>query len=205
MDIQEIEQFILDAGSDSLAVFGGAYEGGAHIQQVPDEIARCILALLESGESIKSYLEIGVAAGGTTFVLNHFFGFEKIVLIDDNGHPKHRLRGQILKDVQREEIIGNSHMILPDILTPRMDRFDLIVIDGDHSYKGVKADFEHCLPMLNKGGFLVFHDTAHRLWGCDVPEFVGQLESDERVELVGEYISTKRMPCGLALFRKVAE
>ena len=38
---------------------------------------------------------------------------------------------------------------------------DLIFIDGDHSYEGVKADWELFLPHLNEFGVVVFHDT---LW-----------------------------------------
>lgn len=33
-----------------------------------------------------------------------------------------------------------------------------ILIDGDHSYKGVLADCEHFLPHVIKGGYAMFHD-----------------------------------------------
>ena len=33
-----------------------------------------------------------------------------------------------------------------------------ILIDGDHSYEGVKADCEHFLPHVSIGGFAMFHD-----------------------------------------------
>jgi cephalosporin hydroxylase len=33
-----------------------------------------------------------------------------------------------------------------------------ILIDGDHSYEGVKADCEHFLPHVVKGGYALFHD-----------------------------------------------
>ena len=70
--MQSIIDFILASGSDDLATFGGKHEGGIHCQQIPDELAPCILAILESGETINAYLEIGVAAGGTTFLVNHY-------------------------------------------------------------------------------------------------------------------------------------
>lgn len=196
----QIEQFILDAGSDSLAVFGGAYEGGVHIQQVPDELAPCILAILNSGEEVKSFLEIGAASGGTTYVLNHFFSPEKIVLIDDNGHPKHILRPDILKDVARQEIIGNSRhqTIIEQVNGP----FDLIVVDGDHSYEGVKADVDNYLPLLRKGGFLILHDSILPDWG--VPRMVKELKEGTTVLLVEEYVSESAPKCGVALFRKVS-
>jgi cephalosporin hydroxylase len=213
MNSEEIEQFILSAGSDSLQVFGGTYEGGIHIQQVPDELAACIKAILDSGETIGAMLEIGVAAGGTTVVLNLFlmpgnFGdaseASRITLIDDNQHPKAAWRPNILVGINRREIIGNSRdqTIIDQVTGP----FDLLLIDGDHSYKGVTADINNYLPFLKDGGFLVLHDSATTIWGCEVPKVVAELKADPRVELVGEYVSTKHpSPCGLALFRKVAE
>lgn len=35
---------------------------------------------------------------------------------------------------------------------------DLILIDGDHSYQGVKDDCEHFLPRVRRGGYALFHD-----------------------------------------------
>ena len=42
-------------------------------------------------------------------------------------------------------------------------KIDLIFIDGDHSYEGVKADWELFLPHLNEFGVVVFHDTLWEL------------------------------------------
>lgn len=39
-------------------------------------------------------------------------------------------------------------------------RYQYIYIDGDHSYKGVKTDYELFWPRLTKGGFMAFHDVA---------------------------------------------
>ena len=36
--------------------------------------------------------------------------------------------------------------------------YDLIFIDGDHSYNGVKKDFELYKDLLSPRGFVVFHD-----------------------------------------------
>ncbi len=37
--------------------------------------------------------------------------------------------------------------------------FDLIFIDGDHTYDAVKGDFDACLPMLADNGMMVLHDV----------------------------------------------
>ncbi|MFH0750165.1 MAG: class I SAM-dependent methyltransferase [Candidatus Gottesmanbacteria bacterium] len=40
--------------------------------------------------------------------------------------------------------------------------YDYVYIDGDHSYEGVKKDFQLFWPGLNPGGFCIFHDiVAH--------------------------------------------
>jgi len=38
--------------------------------------------------------------------------------------------------------------------------YDYIYIDGDHSFQGVVLDFKLFMPMLNKGGYMVFHDIC---------------------------------------------
>ena len=65
------------------------------------------------------------------------------------------------------------------------NKIDLIFIDGDHSYEGVKADWDLFLPHLNEFGVVVFHDT---LWDLrpdpkiaradmGVPRFVDDLRA----------------------------
>jgi predicted O-methyltransferase YrrM len=41
-------------------------------------------------------------------------------------------------------------------------KIDLIFIDGDHSYDGVKKDFKMYFPLVRKGGIIAFHDIAPR-------------------------------------------
>lgn len=202
--LEEIEQFIIDAGSDDLPTFGGSHEGGIHCQQVPDEIAPAILAIIESGESIENYLEIGVAAGGTTYLINHFFPAASISLVDDNKHHKAGLRKGILADITYNEFIGRSDEERIEADARTMAPYDLILIDGDHLYPGVKLDTITYLPMLRPGGFLILHDSAMPEWG--VIRVVRELKADPAMEFIGEYVSkTHPRPLGVALFRKAAE
>ncbi len=40
------------------------------------------------------------------------------------------------------------------------EKVDFLFIDGDHSYEGVKTDFEMYSPLVKKGGIVAFHDIA---------------------------------------------
>jgi hypothetical protein len=203
VSIEDIENFVIEAGSDHVQTFGGKFEGGSQIQQIADEIAPCIHAILESGHPIKAYLEIGACAGGTVFLMNQFLKPEKIVLIDNNRHPKHHIRPYILTDIEHIEIIGDSHaqgtidaLKLTDII------FDCILVDGDHSYPGCKMDVDIYREFLNDGGFIILHDS--QLKECGVKQVVEEMKADEGFEFIGEYLSEKHTHVlGVALFRKV--
>lgn len=39
-------------------------------------------------------------------------------------------------------------------------KFDFIFVDGDHTYEGVKADFDRWSLMLKPNGVIAFHDTV---------------------------------------------
>lgn len=200
--IEEIKEFILNAGSDNISVFSGKFEGGVNCQQVPDEFAAAIAAMQEYRREIGNYLEIGVAAGGTTYHMNYFFSPEKIVLIDDNMHIKAPLRAEILAGIpDRKEIIGKSgsDRVKEEIAALGL-KYDLIVIDGDHTYAGVKADVDNYLPYLADGGIVMFHDSALPDWG--VVAVVAELKGSKDLDFIGEYKSQMRAPLGIALFKK---
>ena len=52
---------------------------------------------------------------------------------------------------------GFSTALVEDLRT-RTPRLDLLFIDGDHSFAGVKADWHAYCPFLEAGSIVVFHD-----------------------------------------------
>jgi cephalosporin hydroxylase len=50
---------------------------------------------------------------------------------------------------------------------------DLLIIDGDHSYEGVKFDFEHYFPYLKPGGYVIHDDYNAKEWP-GVQQFVDE-------------------------------
>lgn len=55
----------------------------------------------------------------------------------------------------------------------RDEKFDLIVIDGDHTYDAVKLDGESCIDLLEVGGYLLFDDYGNQHWP-DVQRYVDE-------------------------------
>lgn len=148
------------AGSDSVSYFGGIYEGGYHIQQTPEEFSRLIYLLAALGP-FEANLEIGTAAGGTLRFINDHIRIDRNVVIDDGQHPKARIWSSqnryCVPNVT--EFIGDSHSReAADFLKSLNITFDLVAIDGDHSYPGVVADWNLIQPYIRAGTLVWFHD-----------------------------------------------
>jgi cephalosporin hydroxylase len=80
--------------------------------------------------------------------------------------------------------------------------WNFVFIDGDHSYEGVKADFNNVLPLLKKGTLVAFHDVVisdfHHIHGCYVGEFWNDLKQ-ERPDFKFEQITTNDEWAGIGL------
>lgn len=51
------------------------------------------------------------------------------------------------------------------------NKIDFIFFDGDHSYEGIKADFNAWFPKLSDGALMVFHDVG---WAEGVQKVIEQ-------------------------------
>ena len=56
-------------------------------------------------------------------------------------------------------------------------RLDFLFIDGDHTYDGVRQDFELYAQLVRQGGIVALHDVAKHPAGhnCDVDRFWAEL------------------------------
>jgi predicted O-methyltransferase YrrM len=72
------------------------------------------------------------------------------------------------------------------------DKLDFLLIDGDHSYKGVSADFKNYSPLVKRGGLIAFHDVLPDYktklgietgnWTGGVPQLWQEIKSAYRTE-----------------------
>ena len=202
MMFDETVKLIESWGSDNLARFGGIKKGGIWLQQEPREMANLVLFL--QGQNLKdiNYLEIGCAAGGFTYVMNYFLDLKNIILIDDNKHVNHVRLKKILKGIKYNKWVGDSQSKQTQDLMLNLNlQFDIIFIDADHKYHGVKKDTLTYLPFLKKGGFMIFHDVEEKT--ADVKKWLREMMQDKRMTIkhVANFVQN-RNGLGIGVYQK---
>jgi predicted O-methyltransferase YrrM len=157
--------------------------------QVRSEIVK-LAKILQNAAPSRS-LEIGTAYGGTLFLLCNLSPPDARVISVDlpggefgGGYPSRKipLFRKFPRNGQRLHLIrGNSHSAetkdrVLGVLAG--DRLDYLFIDGDHTYAGVKQDFEMYSPLVRSGGIVAFHDIAEnpRDSRCEVVNFWNEIK-----------------------------
>ena len=129
------------------------YYGYNHIHRsaISSEDQEALIRSIFRGKKIKTAVEIGTYNGTTTALLAHYA--EKVITIDIKNYVD---RFPFWADYGVYEKI-DSYVVKDDEdkarLLAGMD-FDFAYIDGDHSERGVRADFE----CVKKCGRVLFHD-----------------------------------------------
>lgn len=119
-------------------------------------------------------VEIGAFNGATLWAWTHNnTNLKKLVAVDlpippSDGRFDEMIRSRSMwntwmKDVQFIDIQGDSHETETFVKVANSvshKEVDMLFIDGDHSYEGVKQDWEMYSPLVKKGGIVVFHDSV---------------------------------------------
>jgi len=112
---------------------------------------------------------------------------EKTAWNDHNSLDTFQIMQSNLKKFTVEKYVeiirGYSHEVSGSWSRP----IDLLFIDGDHSYEGVKRDWDLFVPHVQPFGVVIFHDTIWDLkpdpeWSRDdmgVPRFVEELRASD--------------------------
>jgi len=130
----------------------------------------------------KSVYEIGVRAGYTAYYLLKGSGATKYRGIDLETYKIHSndlalpLVRKVCKDSQIE--LGSSHAL------EKLDQlYDLIHIDGDHSFHGKVQDLELSLASLAPGGVIVVDDYNAKL-GIEVKKATDVFAEKHNLKLI---------------------
>lgn len=121
----------------------------------------------------RNILEIGTAKGGTLFQFTRVASEDALLISLDlpggpfgGGYPERMtslLESFAVKRQRIHLIRADSHSdytrkMVEDVLAGQ--KVDLLFIDGDHTYEGVRRDFEMYSPLVRKGGIIAFHDVC---------------------------------------------
>jgi predicted O-methyltransferase YrrM len=164
-------------------------------QQVRSEILR--LARLVEQKRPQTVLEIGTANGGTLFLwcalAQPTASVTSIDLpggIHGGGYPFWKTflyrtftqKQQHLTLMRANSQSPNTLAELKSQLNGR--KIDFLFLDGDHTYNGIKADFENYHSLVAKGGMIAFHDICASPPGlnCQVDKFWNDIRKDFRHE-----------------------
>lgn len=146
-----------------------------HYPVVPRQVRSELLQFARIVRTLRPevIVEIGTHAGGTFFVLCRCAHPEATVISIDlpggqfsGGRPKFTdpllrrmpLSTQTFARIQGDSHDGQSVRWLTTLLAGRS--IDLLFIDGDHTYDGVKRDFELYSPLVRPAGLIGFHDIV---------------------------------------------
>lgn len=112
---------------------------------------------------------------------------------DVTGEYEHRFERNVAEYGKRiTKVKGKSNELLaskPWQQPTKRGTYDLIYIDGDHSYEGAKADAELAYPLLKKGGVMIFDDYNNDQFGVRraVDEFLESVSGFEVLREDGDY------------------
>lgn len=145
---------------DSVARY--AWVGPMKPLQIRAEIIR-LLALLRDKKP-ETVLEIGTANGGTTYLLSRFTRRRGTVVTCDLAPrvTERQLRAGAQRRQRVDVLALDSHE--PEGSQRLHERLpagvDVLFIDGDHRYDGVRQDLVDYADLLRPGAVLVFHDIV---------------------------------------------
>jgi len=200
----------------SLSFVGYGYYDRISMSQKKNEIIKLAEVIVDLKPKI--IVEIGTRKGGTLFIWSRIINAEKIISIDlpegrfGGGYPmqKQKLYKYFTHDKKTEMhlIQNNSHSEFTLNKVQRIldtKKIDFLFIDGDHSYEGVKLDFELYRPFVKAGGIIVFHDivancTSHYEGdSIEVPRFWNEIKTKYSYEEVIENVNQRSMGIGILI------
>lgn len=142
-----------------------------------------LMNFLSAKGAPQSALEIGTGRGGSLYFLSKLAKKKSnLISIDINPAAAHyadlfpRHRNQKITCLTANSV-GSSTF---DQIKERLGNqcLDILYIDGDHTYEGVKRDFDTYKSLCNSNSFICFHDICpdyHESRGIDTIAYSGQV------------------------------
>jgi len=167
--------------------------------------AKTITSALTQNEAEALYDYASLAPSGGIFVeIGSYLGCSSVVIgnvAEDNKikfymiDPFYETSIDMCKRNIKDRGVTNAivlHKKSEDAVSDLKDqKINFLFIDGDHWYGGVKIDCEKYIPLVKKGGFILFHDYKSSWDG--VKQAVDERDDLEHVALVDSLLVTKKI------------
>lgn len=144
---------------------------------------------------LRTVVEIGTKRGGTFFLWCTIAEPDAVLVSIDlpggrfgGGYKEERIPyfrsfrrpGQSLHFLRSDSHAPETRAALLEILDGRP--IDLLMIDGDHTYEGVRQDFELYSPLVKRNGLIAFHDIVHhdKVPDCEVERLWNEVKVNYR-------------------------
>jgi predicted O-methyltransferase YrrM len=158
----------------------------------PFQLQEELACLLEDVRRLdpQTVVEIGTAAGGTLYLWTRLARADALIVSIDLpggqfGGGYIPLRTPLYRRFARERqtlhlIRADSHAISTrERLTNLLNgpAIDFLFIDADHTYEGIKRDWEMYSPLVRRGGVIAVHDIAANYETFEVKKFWDEIKS----------------------------
>jgi len=189
--LKEIRNFQTNNIDDVWNFINNHLHGLIQPMQIKEEFTELLKIYVD--RQPKTILEIGTARGGTLFSFCKLASDDAILISLDlpyraftGGYSDWRM--SLLQAFKKENqqlylLREDSHNTetlnkVKDILNGRA--IDFLFIDADHSYEGVKKDFEMYSPLVKGGGIIAFHDIVKHPpeLDCNVDKFWNEIKKE---------------------------
>lgn len=141
------------------------------------------------GVNPKYVCEIGTDKGGTFYLLCKASADDGVVVsVDLPSRPHYSPERRRLYSHFRKTSKQTLHFIASDSHRHETldalkayigdNQLDFLFIDGDHTYEGVRQDYEMYSPLVRPDGLIVFHDIRTVREGCGVQQFWEELKQN---------------------------
>lgn len=156
---------------------------------------RSMLSVVLSYTDLNSFLEIGAFKGGSLYLLIKHMSVSGSAFVIDRKDPTFNgdvavtlsewktwvVPGQTLDITYRDSHSNEAFdEFVKNMEIHQVKCLDLLFMDGDHCYEGVKKDYEMYSPFVRVGGIIAFHDISPNGPVFEVPKAWGEIKKGKK-------------------------
>jgi predicted O-methyltransferase YrrM len=178
-------------GFEDLAFLFSSNQLNHGIASLQVDEAALLYRLARDAES-GPFAEIGRFKGGSTIIFAsalpdaaELWSYDLHVALRPDM-PGEQLDRELREALARYGLERKVHLVVADSRTvdPPPAPLELLFVDGDHTYKGARADYERWRELVRPGGQLLFHDAVDTGgYGNVYPgveRLVGEIDANDR-------------------------